>query len=432
MKTKFLSLLSLSLILLLNACSPFAIATSTGDQATPIPEVGTPSAGGYTPVSIDSAQVEIGVGSPIPVFVNISGNLPDTCAQVEYVEQKQDGSNFIINVSTIPSTKETCLKDTLPFRMRIPLNVISLPAGKYSVEVNGVHSDFNLGSGTSAASLQTAAMPIVKNDIQVDNVNVEIGVGSPIPVHAIVSGNLPIACAQLGEIRLHRDEKTFFVQLLAYLPAQTDCSKDTIPFRAEIPLNMVNLPEGTYVVNVNGATTSFDPRTTPVQTEAVQPTTPVLGKIPAPNFEAQTYINKEVGFAMEVPVKWTISESIVGDRGSQVKFLSSPEIANLSTLPEGATRISATVYQWDPKNDLAEYVSHWKQAWTSSGQTIQEEKKSVHEGGLDTVQIVLKNSDTTVTVLLTAIGDRYLVVSGEGDMALVKEILRTVRVVSIQ
>jgi hypothetical protein len=83
-------------------------------------------------------------------------------------------------------------------------------------------------------------------------------------VKAIVSGNLPLVCAQLGELRLHRDGTTFFVRLVAYLPAQTDCAEDSIPFRLEIPLNIVNLPEGPYVVDVNGATASFDPRTTPV------------------------------------------------------------------------------------------------------------------------------------------------------------------------
>jgi hypothetical protein len=169
-----------------------------------------------------------------------------------------------------------------------------------------------------------------------------------------------------------------------------------------------------------------------VQTESVPTSKPGEAKIPAPSFEAQTYINKEVGFAMEVPAKWTISESMIGDRGSQVKFLSSPEIADLSILPDGATRISATIYQWEPKNDLPAYVSHMKQAWASSGFTIQEEKISVHEGGLDAVQFVLQNPDANVTFLVAAIGDQYLVVSGEGDMALVKEILRTVRAVSIQ
>ena len=57
---------------------------------------------------------------------------------------------------------------------------------------------------------------------------------------------------------MHRDGNNFFVRLIAHLPAQTECNNDTLPMRLEIPLNIVNLPEGTYEVNVNGTTTTFD------------------------------------------------------------------------------------------------------------------------------------------------------------------------------
>lgn len=260
MKNRLLSIVPLVLILILSACSPLQIASASGEQPAPIVE--EIPATGYQTVTIDQVEVEVGVGSPIPVHVIVSGNLPDICSQVEHTEIKQDGSNFIITLYATPAV-EGCAKDPLPFKMGIPLNVIDLPAGSYSVTVNGSRADFSLSAGNSSASQWTADMPIVKDDIQVDSVNIDIGVGSPIPVHAIVSGNLPSTCAQLGEVRVHRDETTFFVRLVAYLPAQTDCNKDSIPFRLEVPLNIVNLPEGPYVVNVNGATASFDQRTVP-------------------------------------------------------------------------------------------------------------------------------------------------------------------------
>jgi len=141
-----------------------------------------------------------------------------------------------------------------------------LPAGSYSVTVNGSRADFNLDTANSTSSLQTADMPFNKADIQVNAVNVDIGRGSPLPVHAFVSANLQSACAQLGEVRVHRDETTFFVQLLAYVPAQTDCSPDTLPIRVEVPLNIAFAPEGPYEVNVNGVTASFDHRAVPSET----------------------------------------------------------------------------------------------------------------------------------------------------------------------
>jgi hypothetical protein len=266
MKTKVLSFIALTLILILNACSPLTIVSSSGQQPTPMEVYDSPSTG-YQPVTVDQVEVQVGVGSPIPVHVIVSGNLPDDCSQVEHTEIEQDGSNFIITLSATPA-QAGCVQDALPFKMGIPLNVIGLPAGSYSVTVNGSRADFRLDGGSSTSSLRTADMPIVKVDIQVDSVNIDYGVGSPIPVHAIVSGNLPNACAQLGEVRLHRDGTTFFVRLVAYLPAQTDCSEDSIPFRLEVPLNIVNLPDGPYVVDVNGVTAGFDPRTRPASFES--------------------------------------------------------------------------------------------------------------------------------------------------------------------
>ena len=262
MKTRYLLILFMGVMLLVNACSPLTIVSSTGEQPTPV-EISDPAPAGYQPVTVDDVKVEVGIGSPIPVHVIVSGNLPDVCSQVEHTEIRQDGSNFIVNLSATPRV-EGCLPDTLPFKMGIPLNVVDLPAGSYSVTVNGSRAEFQLDAGNSSATLRTADMPIVKNDIQVDAVSIDIGVGSPIPVHAIVSANLPNACAQLGEVRVHRDGTTFVVRLVAYVPAQTDCNPDTLPFRLEVPLNIVNLPEGPYQVNVNGVTASFDPRTTPV------------------------------------------------------------------------------------------------------------------------------------------------------------------------
>lgn len=260
MKTRMIAIGTLLFVLILNACSPFAIASSSGQQPTPVIE--TMPLAGYQAIKVDQVEVEVGVGSPVPIHIHVSGNVPDICSQVEYSEIRQDGTNFIITLSATPLQKG-CLQDTLPFRMSIPLNIIDLPAGSYSVTVNGSVANFTLASGGFATSLRTADMPIAKNDVQVDSVNLEVGVGSPVPVHAIVSGNLPSTCAQLGEVRVHWDGTTFFVRLVAYLPAQTDCNEDLIPFRLEVPLNIVNLPEGPYVVNVNGVTTSFTPHAVP-------------------------------------------------------------------------------------------------------------------------------------------------------------------------
>jgi hypothetical protein len=261
MKIRNLAFIALLLILLLNACSPAAIVSSTGTQPAPAAaSVAVP--GGYQAVPVDDVQAEVGVGSPIPVQVIVSGNLPDSCAQVELMRQKQAGSHFSILLSTIPSAAKGCVPDTLPFKILIPLNVVNLPAGSYTVDVNGSPAAFEISTGNTTSSLPAADTESIRGDINVSGVDVKVGVGSPIPVHAIVGLDQANTCAQVGEMRFHRDSNTFYVQLIADVAQRADCQQDppagSIPFRMEIPLNMANLPDGSYQVIVNGATASFD------------------------------------------------------------------------------------------------------------------------------------------------------------------------------
>jgi len=142
-------------------------------------------------------------------------------------------------------------------------------------------------------------MPFEKIDIQVNAVNVEIGRGSPLPIHAVVSANLPNACAQLGEVRVHRDGTTFFVRLIAYLPDQTDCNPDTLPLRIEVPLNITYAPEGPYEVNVNGITASFDHRTVPADTSQ--------SPVPA-TWVTYNSANQQCGYVISYPPEIQVTE----------------------------------------------------------------------------------------------------------------------------
>src|SRR5690349_972439 len=125
----------------------------------------------------------------------------------------------------------------------------------------------------------------------------------------------------------------------------------------------------------------------PVLPAATEPAAAPTGaipsaKLPAAPFESRTYINDTVGFILDYPAGWTVNEAAVGDRGSQIQFLSSPDLADMATLPEGATRLSATAYQWDPKNDLAAFTANQKSAWNASGFTILDEQPLTLELGL--------------------------------------------------
>jgi hypothetical protein len=121
---------------------------------------------------------------------------------------------------------------------------------------------------------------------------------------------------------------------------------------------------------------------------------------------------------------------VVGPRGTQVQFLSSPDIAELATVPEGETRVNATIYQWDPKNDLAAFVANQKTAWEASSFTILEEEQLVLELGMPAVRFIVQTPEANAVFLIAALKDQYLVLSGEGDLELVNEILQRVRPIS--
>jgi len=259
----------ISAALWIGACSPLQVANPATEQPVSMVEsdsvnepasvsADVPATIGYQSVQVVDVAVEVGQGSPIPVFVDIGANLPDRCAQVEFMEVIQDGTLFKIYVGTIPSTDQACNQDTVPFRMKLPLSVVGLPAGSYTVEVNSISAGFQLDVETPATDLRTQETPMVKEEILVDDVRIEVGLGSPRPVTAVISANLPNACAQLGEVQMHRAGNQYFVRLIAYTPAEAECNLDTLPMRIELPLNTINLPDGTYEVLVNGATTTFE------------------------------------------------------------------------------------------------------------------------------------------------------------------------------
>ena len=163
---------------------------------------------------------------------------------------------------------------------------------------------------------------------------------------------------------------------------------------------------------------------TPTETAAPQ------AKLPAAPFESQPYFNEEAGFALDIPAGWTTQETVAGPRGTQLLFVSKPELADAATIPAGETRLTATIYQWDPKNDLAAYVDHWKTAWESSGFTILDEQQLTLEQGLPAVQLTVRTAETDVVYLITALKDQYLVLAGEGDLNLVQQIVQRLRPVS--
>lgn len=138
MKTNFIIVNMLLLILVLSACSPLTLVEASGAPATPVTQ------SGYQPVTVDHVGIQAGEGSPIPVEIIASGTWPDLCSQVASMESKMDGFN--IEITVLASTTDTCPPDRLglPFRFAIPLNIVEMKAGTYTITVNGTSTSFQL------------------------------------------------------------------------------------------------------------------------------------------------------------------------------------------------------------------------------------------------------------------------------------------------
>lgn len=184
-----------------------------------------------------------------------------------------------------------------------------------------------------------------------------------------------------------------------------------------------------FLLTSCGGVATAQPTMQPATT--IQPTAvsaPTEVRIPAPAWEAQTYVNEEVGFALDVPADWTYTEQAVGERGSQVKFLSAPDISDNAVVIEGGVRLIITLYDWEPKDDLPAFVAVRKEAWADN--TILSEAQVTLEGGLPSTLITLQTPDAALVYLLAYVGEKYLVISGEGDLELAKQVFLTLREVT--
>jgi len=92
---------------------------------------------------VDEIDILILESFPVQINVIASGNLPDPCTEISEVLQEREGDTFFITIKTYRSPG-FCIQVLAPFEEIIPLEVYGLPAGTYTVDVNGVQATFDL------------------------------------------------------------------------------------------------------------------------------------------------------------------------------------------------------------------------------------------------------------------------------------------------
>lgn len=132
-------------------------------------------------------------------------------------------------------------------------------------------------------------------------------------------------------------------------------------------------------------------------------------------------------FNFDYPDTWTAEpEQMIGDRGSQQVLLSPG--STLETLVEDGSSVILLRYDWDPKNDLAAWVTTRKAAWDASGLVTLDESTRELEDGRAVVDFHMKTTDGTELLFsLTTIDNRYLEINAMGNLELCREILGTLK-----
>lgn len=146
MRLVFLLLVLSVLALVLSGCAAAIITRAEGEPSEPIVQEGPAVDGGpLRAIAVQDVQIEVGVGSPIPVNVMVSGEWPGLCAQLQLMNVTQGDFSFSYELLAT-AEEEGCPPDHLglPFLMRIPLNVVELPEGTYTATVNGVSTTFEV------------------------------------------------------------------------------------------------------------------------------------------------------------------------------------------------------------------------------------------------------------------------------------------------
>jgi hypothetical protein len=86
------------------------------------------------------------------------------------------------------------------------------------------------------------------------------------------------------------------------------------------------------------------------------------------------------------------------------------------------------VYDWDPKGDLGAYVAQRRGAWDASGFKVMNGSMTALADGRPASDFFIEPPDGNLAYFLfTTVGDRYLQLAGEGDLALIETIARTLR-----
>lgn len=169
------------------------------------------------------------------------------------------------------------------------------------------------------------------------------------------------------------------------------------------------------------------PVPTPTATSEPTATTQAL------SFQPTVYRDDIAGFEFNYPAGWTVGPSEQHSRGGITAFTSwaRPSDVLPDETPAGETRLDVTVQLWDPVNDLEAFVQQRMMGLEGSGMTIlSQDTWTLTDGRTAEVFVLEASNGYQAFYFFSTIADKYLVLSGDGDLVILAEIAGTLRGIS--
>ena len=126
--TLFAALLAtLALLTVVTGCSPIVSAASSDDKA---------------PVNmVDEIELLVMESFPVQVEAIVRGNLPNGCVVLDGLSAVRTDEGFLVEVEA-HKQGDFCTQSLVPFKERVTLDVLGLPAGTYVVRAGEAVSEF--------------------------------------------------------------------------------------------------------------------------------------------------------------------------------------------------------------------------------------------------------------------------------------------------
>lgn len=92
---------------------------------------------------ISSVRIDTSDTFPVRKTLVVKGNLPDSCTYLNSPQVIRDGNTFYVNLTT-RREGEQCAQTLKPYELPVELEVLGLPAGVYTLVINGKSTQFEL------------------------------------------------------------------------------------------------------------------------------------------------------------------------------------------------------------------------------------------------------------------------------------------------